>query len=97
VSSRATISEIVAEAPKKAEEMSEDARFYTIFQKERPGLPPWTQANYELKPNVPLATVVTAKTRNGDMTIAVPINHPEAWQQPTNLASDRPDRVHRFL
>jgi hypothetical protein len=81
VSPRATITEIVAEAQKEAEERLEDAKFYTLYQKGRPTLPPWTQANYELKPNVPLATVVTAKTRNGDITVAVPINHPEAWQQ----------------
>jgi hypothetical protein len=90
------IPEIVAEAQKKAEEMLEDARFYTLFQKRRPVLPPWTQAIYELKPNVPLATVVTAKTRNGDMTVAVPINHPEVWQEVVFQAMvDSPLTLHR--
>jgi hypothetical protein len=81
VSAMAMISEIVAAAQRKAEEQLEEAKFYTLYQKGRPSVSPWTQAIYELKPNTRLATVVTAKTREGDMTVAVPTDHPEVWQR----------------
>jgi hypothetical protein len=78
---KATIEAIVTEAQKKAEESREDVKFYSMFRNGQPASSPWTQAAYELRPNRIVASVVTAKTRNGEMTVAVPTNHPEVWQQ----------------
>jgi hypothetical protein len=61
VSPRATITEIVAEAQTRADEMLEDAKFYSLFVNGTLAIPPWNQPNYELKPKVNLADSVVAK------------------------------------
>jgi hypothetical protein len=81
VSTNASLPEIIAEAQKRAEEGLEDPKFYSIFHIGNPVTPPWNQATYEIRQNCMLTTSVVAKFRNNEITVTVPINHPETWQR----------------
>jgi hypothetical protein len=78
----ATVAEIVDEAQKRIDdEPLEEARCYSIFHKNQAASPPWIQKEYELRPNVDVSGTVIVKSRNGDMTVPVPILQQNLWQR----------------
>jgi hypothetical protein len=82
VSPTASVTEIVREAQKMIDdEPLEDERCYMVCYKNQPILAPWIQNEYELRPNVEISGTVVVKSRNGDMTVPVPILQQNRWQQ----------------
>jgi hypothetical protein len=80
ISPNASITEIIAEAQKGAEERLEDAHRYIHYEKGRPSVPPWNHNHYELKPKEELTAQITIVSRNGTMTTAVPKHYQDLWQ-----------------
>jgi hypothetical protein len=96
VSPRASISDIIAEAQKRADEQLEYARFYLMYQNGSDAFAPWMEAAYQLKPSCIIATTITIKTRNGTLTAAVPTYHHELWQRLAHQAiPDSPLTLHQ--
>jgi hypothetical protein len=76
------VAEIANEAQKRIDdEPLEEARFYTVYHRNQPSSPLWIQKECELRSNVEISGTVVVKSRNGDMTVPVPILQKNHWQQ----------------
>jgi hypothetical protein len=90
VSPRATITEIIAAAQLRTEEALEDASRYALYSGEKLAIPPCTRGQYIFRPKVQVADSVIVKFRGGEMTVAVPIFHPDQWQRIVHEAMPSP-------
>jgi hypothetical protein len=77
ITPKATLTDIVTEVPKKAEEMLEGVSHYVLTTKGTLAVHPWTLSHYELRPKENLKTQVVIRSRNGEMTATVPRLHPK--------------------